>query len=111
MLLPNYKEVIISNTKKETARKLVFDKLYVRILSNAKKQETELFYYLNPGCKRRNIDLSRYIRAVNDYLISHPYYGTYEKKTTNLFDFAYIKRLTFTRLKFGSDEFQIMNHF
>ncbi len=111
MLLPNYQEVMISNTKKETARKLVFDKLYVRILSNAKNQETELFYYLNPGCKRRNIDLSRYIRAVNDYLISHPYYGTYEKKTTNLFDFAYIKHLTFTRLKFDSDEFQIMNHF
>lgn len=110
MILPNYQEVIISNNKRGTNRKLIFDKLCVSIYSDAKHKETELFYSINSGCRRRNIDLSKYITAVNDYLISYPYYGIYNGKPTNLFDFSCIKYLTFKKLKFDSNEFQIINH-
>lgn len=110
MILPSYQEVITSNTKGGTSRKLIFDKLCVFIYSDAKHKKTELFYSINPGCKRKNIELSRYITAVNDYLISYPYYGICEGKATNLFDFSCIKYITFTGLKFDSNEFQIIDH-
>lgn len=110
MILPNYQEVITSNTKGGTSRKLIFDKLNVFIYSDAKHEKTELFYSLKPGCEQADINLSKYIIAVNDYLTSHPYYGIYKEKPTNLFDFSYIKYITFTELKFNSNEFQIINH-
>lgn len=110
MVLPNYQEVIKSNTKGGTSRQLIFDKLNVSIYSEAKHEKTELFYHIKPGCEQTDINLSMYITTVNDYLISHPYYGIYKEKATNLFDFSCIKFITFRELKFDSNEFQIINH-
>ncbi len=110
MILPKYEEIII-NDKHETTRRIIkFDKLSVMIYGDAKYSLTELKYSINSGCKRRNIDLSRYIKAINDYLVSHPVYKKYKNKLVNLYDFNNVKSLDFSGLKFSSYEFQIIKN-
>lgn len=110
MILPDYEEIII-NDKQETTRRIIkFDKLSVMIYGDAKYSLTELKYSINSGCKRRNIDLSMYINAINDYLVSHPVYKKYKNKLVNLYDFNNVKALDFSGLKFSSNEFQIIKN-
>lgn len=109
MFFPNYKEIIINNTTSQTNRKIIFDKVWIRIYGDAKYSTTEIQYHLNSGYRRRNIDLSIYIKAVNDYLISHPFYGRYNNKVVNVFNFECIKFLEFEGLKFSSNEFEIID--
>lgn len=110
MILPDYKEIII-NDKQETTRRIIkFDKLSVMIYGDAKYSLTELKYSINSGCRRRNIDLSTYINAINDYLVSHPVYKKYKNKLVNLYDFNNVKSLDFSGLKFSSNEFQIIKN-
>lgn len=110
MILPDYKEIII-NDKQETTRRIIkFDKLSVMIYGDAKYSLTELKYSINSRCRRRNIDLSTYINAINDYLVSHPVYKKYKNKLVNLYDFNNVKSLDFSGLKFCSNEFQIIKN-
>ena len=106
MLLQNYKEIILDDRQGSTHRLIKFDKLSVRIYGDAKYSSTQMTYFINEGCRRRNIDLSSYINAVNDYFISHPLY----KKYVNLYDFNNVKSLEFKGLKFSSNEFQIIKN-
>lgn len=110
MMLPNYKEIIISDKKETTRRLIKFDKLSVMIYGDAKYSKTEIKYFINEGCKRRNIDLSIYINALNDYFISHPIYKKYKNKIVNLYDFNNVKSIDFKGLKFSSNEFQIIKN-
>lgn len=107
MILPNCKEIIISD-KDPTHRLIKFDKLSVRIFGDAKYSRTKIKYFINKGCKRRNIDLSIYINAINDYFISHPLYKKHKNKIVNLYDFNNIRWIAFEGLKFNSNEFQII---
>lgn len=110
MTLPNYEEIII-NDKQETTRRIIkFDKLSVMIYGDAKYSNTEIKYSINSGCKRRNIDLSLYINAINDYFVSHPVYKKYKNKFINLYDFNNVKSIDFSGLKFSSNEFQIIQN-
>lgn len=110
MVLPNYKEIIIDDRQESTRRLIKFDKLSVMIYGDAKYSNTQMTYFINSGCRRRNIDLSSYINAVNDYFISHPIYKKYENKFVNLYDFNNVKSLDFKGLKFSSNEFQIIKN-
>lgn len=110
MTLPNYKVINDSESKSEIYQRIIFDKIWVRIYGDAKTSRTEIKYNINPGCRRRNVDLSIYMKAINDYLISHPFYRKYKNKVVNLSDFNCIKFLDFVGLKINSDEFQIINN-
>jgi hypothetical protein len=110
MILPNYKEIITRETDRQTFRKIIFDKIWVKIYGNAKYSYTELKIYINSGCRRRNVDLSTYINSINDYLVSHPCYKKYKDKVVNLFDLNCIRSLEFKGLKFNSNEFQIIKN-
>ena len=77
MILPNYEEIIIKDTKVSTHRIIKFDKLSVRIYGDARYSKTDINYSINLGCRRRNIDLSVYINSINDYFISHSVYNLY----------------------------------
>lgn len=108
MILPKYEEVI-NDTRSELVRKIIFDKVFVRIYGSAKYGRTEIKFFINPGCRRRNVDLSRYISAINDYFVSHPFYGEDKGKVVKLTDFSCVKFLYFIGLKFSSNEFQLIN--
>lgn len=108
MILPTYKEIFLGNTKSEAYQIIQFDKVSVRIYGDAKYSRTEMTFSINPGYRRRNVDLSFYINAINDYFISHPCYKQYEKNRINVFDFQYVKFLTFRGLVFRSNEFQMI---
>ncbi len=108
LILPNYEEIIIKDTKVSTHRIIKFDKLSVRIYGDARYSKTDINYSINLGCRRRNIDLSVYINSINDYFISHSVYKKYEDRVVNLFDFECVNSLTFKGLRFNSNEFQII---
>lgn len=110
MILPKYEEIIIGDKHETTRRIIKFDKLSVMIYGDAKYSSTELKYFINSGCRRRNIDLSTYMSAINDYLVSHPVYKRYKNKLVNLYDFNNVKSLDFSGLKFSSNEFQIIKN-
>lgn len=110
MILLNYEEKIVENTESYTMREIIFDKVRVWIFADAKYSRSEIRFRIKDSYKRKNIELSEYIKAINDYLISHPFYGICYGKTKNLFDFQYIKFLEFHGLKFDVDEFQLINY-
>lgn len=74
MVLPSYEEINISESNGDIYKKIKFDKITVIIYGTAKHSRTELRYSINKGCKRKNVDLSKYMSAINDYFISHPVY-------------------------------------
>lgn len=110
MLLPNYTEIINKDTSSEIYRVIDFERLQVRIYGDAKYSRVELRYLMKPGYKRRNIDLSFYINAMNDYFVSYPALKKYKEQIVDLFDFNCVKALEFRGLKFDSDEFQIIRN-
>lgn len=111
MILPDYKVESSGDGNSTTDEwiKITFDKLKVIIYGDAKHSSTQIHYYINPGCRRRDIDLSYYMNAVNDYLISHPHYKIVKNKSINIFDFNLIKEVEIHNLKVSSNEFQIIN--
>ena len=109
MILPDYKEEVDNSRKSQPTRTIKFDKVTVYIYGNAKYSKTEIKYHINSGCRRRNINLSMYIKAINDYLISNPFYGIYDDKVIKLSDYSCIKCVEFHGLKISDDEFQIIN--
>lgn len=110
MTLPNYKEIIIDDKQETTHRIIKFDKISVIIYGDAKYSTTRIKYSINPGCRRRNVDLSTYMNAINDYFISHPVYKKYKNKLINLYDFNNVKSIDFNGLKLSSNEFQIIKN-
>lgn len=109
MILPSYKVSILGNSATDIMIKITFDKLNVMIYADAKYSNTQMHYRINQGCRRRNIDLSYYMNAINDYLISHPHYKIIKNKSVNAFDFESIKEIMIDDLKISSNEFQIIN--
>lgn len=109
MILPNYEEIITNDSKKITRRIVRFDKVWVHIFGDAKYRKTELFYRINPGYRRRNANPLEYMRAMNDYFITHPCWKQYNEKRLNVFDPDCIRTIDLEGFKITKNEFQLMS--
>lgn len=106
MLFPDYKINIISQNKSQLLYNIIFDKVIVRLYGDAKYKRLEMKIVIKAGCRRRNVNLLEYLKAIVDYLISNNYVCIYEEKCVDLLNPDIVKFLDIEKLKITSGEIE-----
>lgn len=110
MILPDYKIEIISQRKTQPLYKIFFDKVIVLLSGDAKYKRIEIRLTIRDGCKRRNVSLLKYLRAINDFLASNSYICEYDGVFIDLFDSNIVKFLEVERLKITKEEIEYVKY-
>ena len=81
MLLPEYELIIIFQNNSRILYTLIFDKIEAIISGDAKYNRLELKLVIKNGIKRRNVNLLKYLKTINDFLLSNNYVCIYENRS------------------------------
>lgn len=106
MILPNYKVNFIEKRKGNVFITITFDKVVVSLSGSAKYKSLDLFYTIKKGVRRRNVNLLKYFRLINDYLVSNDCILTYDNVNINIFDTNIVKSLSIRGLKITSGDME-----
>lgn len=109
MILPEYNVKIIEKTKSQLLLNIEFDKVVVVLRGDAKYDGLYMKYTIKKGYHRRNVNLLKYLKAINDYLTSNNYIATYNDRQSNILDSNKVKRMEINQLKITSGEIEYID--
>ena len=109
MILPEYKLEILHKCKSQMQYKIIFDRITVFGSCDSKYSIGSLVIRIKECYHRRNVNLLKYLIAINDFLISNNYIGEYAGKYIDMFSSNIIKTIDICNLKITSGEMEYIN--
>lgn len=106
MILPDYEVKIIYQNKSQLLYNIIFDKVIVVLNGDAKYKRLEMKFIIKEGCRRRNVHLLKYLKAIYDFFISNNYLGNYDGRYIDLLDPNIVKSITIQKLKITNGDME-----
>lgn len=109
MILPSYQVKKVEESKSRVIYNIIFDKVIVVLSGDAKHSGLDINFIIKDGCRRRNVNLLKYLNAVNDFLISNNHVCFYEERYIDILNPLIVKRIGIERLRISSGEMEYIS--